>query len=84
MLLDALTTFSHSPASRGDDHKKYKVQAQFGVALSMYHAFGLLKNHGMKPCYNFLKTFSEKEVNEKVSEIRFFLMFRPRLGIRTL
>jgi ERCC4-related helicase len=66
MLLDALQTYNASASARTDEHKKFVINAQFGVAMSIYHALGLLKNHGMKSCYNFLKNFSEKEVKEKV------------------
>lgn len=66
MLLDALQTYNASAGARTDEHKKYLINAQFGVAMSLYHALGLLKNHGMKSCYSFLKTFSEKEFKEKV------------------
>jgi hypothetical protein len=65
MLLDALNTYSSSPRSR-EDPKKFLIQSQFGCAMSIYHSFGLLKNHGIKSCFTFLKNFQEKEVKEKV------------------
>lgn len=67
MLVAALQNFSSSAAGKADESKKFLLQAQFGSAISMYHGFGLLKNHGLKSCQTFLRTFAEKEVKEKVS-----------------
>lgn len=65
-LVAAQSKFNSDTSHTMSDPQKFHIIAQFGTAVSLYHAYALLNNHGLRSFKNFLESFLKKQFNKKV------------------
>ena len=60
-LIQAREEYRQNPPAKLDNHSRGVVEGDFCSAISLYHAYELLLQHGMRTFYNFmLKTLGEQ------------------------
>ena len=53
-LLQCREEYRQNPPARLDNQQKGVLEGDFGSAMSLYHGFDLLQQHGLRPFYNFM------------------------------
>lgn len=53
-LIQAREEYRQNPPARMDNYQKGVTESDFAGAMSLYHGYDLLMQHGMRPFYNFM------------------------------
>lgn len=67
MIFQARMSWRANPPPDMPEHIKAQLEAQFALGISLYHAWSLLNNHGLKSFHNYCSDFQAREREQKVS-----------------